>query len=162
MQNLIFWYTGLIIWIVIACSVALCTLIAIIIAISKIYYATLKWNAIWKFIYITEEERSALFNSVHKAGINKEEWNKFLRLISIHKANLATMSKGPILHIEMDNWYELNDGTIGKIVRASLLDLNTFTQYEMRTKHNELITIKADGVLLNNPTIRVIKKVNVL
>jgi hypothetical protein len=157
--DIIFWYTGAAIWGIIAACVAGGVLIAAIIGIAQAYHRSRQWASIWRMAYMTDEERTIFFDSARTVGLTDAEWNKVLAMISKHRDRLSKMSKGPIMHLECSEWYELSDGTIGQIVMTSPgVWSRTQNHCEMRTDKDELIEIGADGVLTNNRAIRIVKK----
>lgn len=158
-SDIVFWYTGLAIWGIIAFCVAVTVLIAFLVGAAQAYHRSKQWSLIWRMAYMTHEERSIFFDWARDSGLTDAEWKKFLLMISKHRKALSKMSKGPIMDIECSEWYELTDGTKGQIVRTSPGPWQrTQGECEMRTDKNETFIIRADGVLLHNPAIRILRK----
>ncbi len=162
-EPIIFWYTGLIVWGIIALFVALGVVIAAIVGIAQAYHRSRQWALIWRMAHMTEEERTIFFDSARESGLTDVEWNKILVMIAKHRNELLKMSKGPIMDIECSAWYELSDGTKGQIIRTSPGAWNrTQNRCEMRTDKDELIEIGADGILVNNRAIRIVRKIEAI
>jgi uncharacterized membrane protein YraQ (UPF0718 family) len=157
--DIIFWYTGAVIWEIIAICIAGSVLAALIIGTMLSYHRSRQWGMLWKWAYMTDDERSMFFESARNSGITNEEWNKFVNAIVKHRKKLSELSKGPITNPECSAYYELNDGTKGQIVRTSPGPWSrTEARFEMRTEKDELIEFRADGVAVHNNAIRIVRK----
>lgn len=157
--DIIFWYTGAAIWGLISVCVAGSVLIALIVGTATSYHRSKQWGMLWKWAYMTDDERSIFFESARSSGITNEEWDKFIKTIVKHRKKLSELSKGPIMNIECSEYYELNDGTKGQIIRTSPGPWSrTEGRFEMRTEKDELIEFRADGIAVHNNAIIIIRK----
>lgn len=161
-SDIIFWYTGATIWSIIAICVACSVLIALIIGVAQSYHRSRQFGMLWKWAYMTDDERAIFFESARGSGVTAEEWDKFIKMIVKHRKKLSELSKGPIMNIECSEYYELNDGTKGQVVMTSPgAWTRTDNRFEMRTEKDELIEFRADGIAVHNNAIRIIRKIEV-
>ncbi len=164
MTNAIFWYTGLIIWAVIGAAFAITALVCFIVGAAQAYRLGRQWNAIWQFCYMTPEERGAFNTSTSHANYTDEQRASFMRLIDTHRAKLAMLSRGPIMRwLSCGGRYEMSDGTTVKCISSGSGDYGeTAYRCEVRDEaSNYKYTIRADGVCVENPILRVVRRLDV-
>lgn len=159
MANLVFWWTGWVVWGIAGAAFAVASMIAFVLGAIHAYKLGRKWNAIWNFVYMTEEERKAFnITAIYYADLTPTDVAKFNNMVREHRARLAKMSKGPVMRLECGKRYELNNGDRGKVVSAGGMDHKYIEHIEFRVDGSrETIELRADGIGVHNPALRVIR-----
>ncbi len=162
MSDIIFWYTGAAVWAVIGAAFAIIAVIVFIYGLGQAYHGGFKWALLTGFLRMTDEEKN-VFNSAF-ARLTNDEQNAVRALIDKHKELLRLMPRGQRLDFDLsgiggDQWWELNDGTKGRVVSCGSGDWlkHGDQSFRLRMENDQLIRVRHDGVVEDQPALRVIR-----
>ena len=163
-HSFIFWYTGWVIWAVIGAALAIIVLIAFILGAIAAYNGGRQWQLVTSYLRMSDEERQVF----HAAAVRLVSGASLAALNDIfkkHRELLKLLPRGKRLEfdtsfINKDAWYELNDGSVGRIYSVGGADYlaDGDRTYGMKLTTGQDIKLRADGVCEDQPALMVIRK----